>query len=91
MCESKHILCLKKHIEKKERGIERGKSVTLGQRIRKIRREKDISQKELALKAGLERSDLSRIEHDKKDSKIGTLKKIALALETTASELLRES
>ena len=81
---------MSKKTHKKRRGIERGKSVTFGQKIKRMRREKDMSQEKLALEAGIERAALSRIERDKTNIRLTTIEKLAMALETTASELLRD-
>ena len=49
-----------------------------------------MSQEKLALEAGIERAALSRIEHDKTNVRLVTIEKLAMALDTTASELLKD-
>ena len=65
---------------------------TIGQRIRSIRLSRNLTQRELADRVGLNVTYLSRIENDRLDSdqtpRESTLQKIANALETDADELL---
>ncbi len=60
----------------------------LGANIRKRRRELDMTQDELAAKAGIERSYLSNIEAGKKNFSLGVLVDIAGALKITVIKLL---
>ena len=55
--------------------------------IRRIRRAKDITIKELASKAGLAYGNLWNVEHGS-DVKLSTLYKIAEVLECTVSDLV---
>lgn len=66
------------------------KTVTLGQRIRHLRKQKDWTQKELERQAGLENRNLTRYESDKVRPRVESLKKIAEALEVTVDELTTE-
>lgn len=54
--------------------------MTLGEKIRKLREEKGLSQKEVAISIDLDRSQYSRIETDKSEATVATLEKIAQAL-----------
>lgn len=64
--------------------------MTLGQRIRHLRKKKDWTQKELERQAGLENRNLTRYESDKVRPRVDSLKKIAEALEVTVDELTTE-
>jgi len=57
-------------------------AVQLGERIRQIRKEKNMSLNELARAAGISRGHLSDIEQGKVIMTIGTLGSLASALET---------
>ena len=65
---------------------------TVGQRIREIRRERNLTQRELANRVGLNFTYLSRVENDRLDAgqtpREETIQKIALALDTDLDELL---
>lgn len=54
--------------------------MTIGERIKKIRLEKGMTQKELAEKCGLFDSAIRRYESGRQNPKIGTVEKIANAL-----------
>ena len=60
----------------------------LGIRIKQLRKEKGISQEELAFKAGLHRTYLSDIERGTRNVSIRNIEKIAKALGVTPSKLL---
>ena len=65
---------------------------TIGQRIREIRKARNLTQRQLADQVGLNFTYLSRIENDRLDAdqtpREETLDKIAGALETDLDELL---
>ena len=65
---------------------------TIGQRIREIRKERNLTQRELADKVGLNFTYLSRVENDRLDAeqtpREDTLQKIAQALDSDVDELL---
>ncbi len=65
---------------------------TIGERIREIRKSRNLTQRELADRVGLNFTYLSRIENDRLDAdqtpREETLQKIAEALETDCDELL---
>ncbi len=64
--------------------------VEVGRQIRKFREKRKLSQAELAERIGKDRQYLYKIETGKVSSSIFTLAVIALALEISLSELLRE-
>lgn len=65
---------------------------TVGKRIREIRKARNLTQRQLAEKVGINFTYLSRVENDRLDDdqtpREDTLQKIANALETDADELL---
>lgn len=64
--------------------------VDVGRQIRKFREKRKLSQTQLAERIGKDRQYLYKIETGKVSSSIFTLAVIALALEISLSELLRE-
>ena len=60
---------------------------TLGERIRRLRDERYLSQAELALKAGISRAVLSRLENDLAVPIQRTVRKLAEALGVSPHEL----
>lgn len=65
--------------------------VALGATIRRLRFDKGLSQEDLALLVGIDRSYLGRVERGDNNVAILTLKKISDGLETSTSEILRLS
>lgn len=65
--------------------------VALGKTIRTIRRKKNISQEQLALQAGIDRSYMGRIERGDNNAAILTLEKVSVALEMSLSELIAQA
>lgn len=65
---------------------------TVGQRIREIRKDRNLTQRELAERVGINFTYLSRVENDRLDDeqtpREDTLQKIAKALNADADELL---
>ena len=65
---------------------------TVGQRIREIRKQRNLTQRELAEKVGINFTYLSRVENDRLDDeqtpREDTLQKIASALDADPDELL---
>lgn len=59
--------------------------------LRRIRVAKNISQDELALRAGVERAYVGHIERGTKNPTIKTVEKLSEALECAASELLADT
>jgi len=64
-------------------------NVLIGNRIRELRILKNISQLELAVKCGFERSNMSRIEAGRNNLTVATLHKIAIVLEVPLYELVK--
>jgi transcriptional regulator with XRE-family HTH domain len=61
----------------------------LGARIKDIRRNKNITQNDLAIKCEFEKASMSRIESGKTNVTVLTLRKISQALEVEISEFFR--
>lgn len=62
--------------------------IAIGENIKKIREEKNISQAELAARCNYEKSNMSRIESGKTNLTIGTLLNIAESLDTTIIHII---
>lgn len=62
--------------------------VLLGQRLRSERKRLGISQEELARRAGLDRTYVSKIERGERNVTLSTVEKLADALKVNPSELL---
>lgn len=62
--------------------------MTTGQKIKKLRIQKGMTQKELAAVLNTSQQNLAQYENDKRNPKIGTLKRIAGALNVSINELL---
>lgn len=60
----------------------------LGTKIRKVRREKKMSQEDLAFESGLHRTYISDIERGSRNISIKNIEKIAKALEVSLKELM---
>ena len=61
-----------------------------GERIKKLRKEKGMTQKELAKKLGFSPSHLGQYENGYRNPKPSTVKKIADALEVPVSQIFEE-
>ena len=61
--------------------------IEIGRKIRERRKEKKMSQDEVAALCDIEKANLSRIENGKTNSSILTLRKISLVLFNHTSEL----
>ena len=59
----------------------------LGKRIRKVRRDKKMTQEELAEKVGLHYTTISRIERGISNAPVQTIDKIAKVLRASLSDL----
>ena len=55
----------------------------IGNRIRELRNQQNISQEKLALKAELDRTYLAGVENGKRNPSVKSLEKIILALDTS--------
>lgn len=64
------------------------KSLTFGVRLQTIRKQKGMSQKELATKAGLTQGQISEYENEKHTPELFILEILCMALEVTATKLL---
>ena len=62
----------------------------IGANIRRERTSKLIKQEHLGKKVGLNKSEISRIENGKRETKITMIRKIAIAIGVSASSLLDE-
>jgi transcriptional regulator with XRE-family HTH domain len=62
----------------------------IGANIRKARTAKNIKQETLGKQVELSKSEISRIENGKRETKLAMLKKIAIEIGVTASSLLDE-
>ena len=65
--------------------------LALGKRVRLLRRTSELTQDELAVKAGMSRSFVSLIEHGKHGIDIVRLARLAAALDEPLSTLIREA
>ncbi len=63
--------------------------LTLGQNIRETRIAAGLTQEVVAERAGIRQSDLSGIETGKRGASVDMLQRLATALETTASDLMK--
>lgn len=62
--------------------------VNFGEKVREIRKEKGLSQEELAYKADLHRTYIGMIERAEKNITLLNIEKIAIALEVNIKELI---
>ena len=62
-----------------------------GDVVRKYRARMDISQEELAGRAGVDRTFISRIERGMRQPTITTILKLGLAFEISSTELVRDT
>lgn len=62
----------------------------IGEKIRKLRKEMDISQYELALKAGIDRSYMGKIERGEINITLEKVQQIAIALEVDLIDVLKD-
>ena len=65
--------------------------VALGKAIRRVRRERGVSQEELAHRSSIDRSYMSSVERGRQNVGILLVLRIAHALDITATELMAES
>ncbi|MDP2235502.1 MAG: helix-turn-helix transcriptional regulator [Bacteroidales bacterium] len=62
--------------------------IKFGQRVRKLRKEKNLSQEELSFKADLHRTYIGMIERAEKNITLVNIEKIANALNVDINQLL---
>ena len=76
-----------------KRPMEKNKNILIsfGAKVRKIRKEKELSQEELAHKADLHRTYIGMIERAEKNITLVNIEKIANALEVKIEDLLKHS
>lgn len=60
----------------------------LGANLRELRKRSELTQEELAARAGLQPGEISRIEHGKRDPRVSTLLRLAKALKVPPGRLL---
>lgn len=60
----------------------------LGEKIKLLRSEMDLTQPELARKAGIEQSYLSKVENEKGSPSFDVINRIAMSLETSGMEII---
>ena len=63
-------------------------AVGIGERLREMRRQRVLSQRDLALLAGVPQSTVARIEEGKQTPRPSTIRKLAKALDIRAVDLL---
>jgi transcriptional regulator with XRE-family HTH domain len=63
----------------------------LGINVLRLRRQKNLSQEQLALRAGRTRSYLSSLEAGRRNATLDTLEVLAEALDVRACDLIRET
>ncbi len=63
-------------------------AAVFGDNLARIRKQADLSQEELAVRASLHRTEISQLERGLRIARIDTLVKIAASLEVTPDELL---
>lgn len=62
----------------------------IGKRIRTLRDDKSLSQKDLAYSSDLDRSYIASVENGQRNISVVNLEKIAVALGVTLSELFKD-
>ena len=65
--------------------------MTIGERIKELRKEKGLTQKDLAERVGFSYVNISQLENSRKNPKLETIRKIAAALDVSMNELLDEN
>ena len=60
---------------------------TVGENLRRIRRQKGVTQEQLALRTGIDRAYMSGIERGVKNPTVNLLERIAMELEVTVNDL----
>ncbi len=69
--------------------MEESIQIQVGKRIQKIRKEKKISQQDLAAKCNFEKSNMSRLEAGRSNATLSTLEIVSKALEINIIELFK--
>jgi len=71
------------------KNLEESLQIQVGRQIQKIRREKNISQQDLAAKCNFEKSNMSRLEAGRANATLSTLEIVSKALEIDIIELFK--
>ncbi len=61
--------------------------VSLGQRVKALRKERGYSQEELAARSGLDRTHIAHIEHGRRNATITTVERVTFGLGISVAEL----
>ncbi|MEG8052892.1 helix-turn-helix transcriptional regulator [Sphingomonas aerolata] len=61
----------------------------LGENVRRLRKERGLSQEELAFRAGMKRSYLSDLERGTRNPTVRAIGRLAIALDSNPTNLLR--
>jgi len=61
----------------------------LGRNLRRLRKERELTQEEVGHRSGVHPTEVSRIEAGKRDPQVSTVERLAKALGVSASDLLR--
>jgi transcriptional regulator with XRE-family HTH domain len=61
----------------------------LGRNLRRLRKEREMTQEEVGHRSGVHPTEVSRIEAGKRDPQVSTVERLAKALGVSASDLLR--
>jgi transcriptional regulator with XRE-family HTH domain len=64
--------------------------VSFAENLRRLRKERELSQEELGARAGIQMADISRYESASRDPRISTVARLAIALEVPVAALLDE-
>lgn len=64
--------------------------IKFGEKVRDLRKKKELSQEQLAFKADMHRTYIGMIERAEKNISLSNIYKIALALNVSMAELLKE-
>jgi transcriptional regulator with XRE-family HTH domain len=64
--------------------------VYIGERLRRLREERALRQEDLAMLAGIGKNTVNRIEMNRTEPHMTTIRKLADALEVDPAELVRE-
>lgn len=67
----------------------KNESIRLGENLKRIRNEKDISQGDIARELSVDRGFISTIENGKTNPTLATIAKLAKAVGVTTNELLK--
>ena len=65
-------------------------ALTIGQQIKRYRENKGLTQADLAFIIGVDHSNISQIENDKREINLSKLRKICEALDVTIAQILEQ-